>query len=91
MELGSVLLLIVKFSFLFVLVWLPWLAVCMLFFKLFYFFIFREEMNERFERAAAIAVFQGDIKLAISSLREGAAVSFNKKGSDSSSSKFTRT
>ncbi len=33
---------------------------------------FREEMNERYERAAAIAVFQGDIKLAISSLKEGA-------------------
>ena len=33
---------------------------------------FREAMNDRYERAAAVAVFQGDIKLAISSLKEGA-------------------
>lgn len=36
-------------------------------------------MSERFERAAAIAVFQGDLPQANSSLREG-AMSAAKKG-----------
>ena len=39
----------------------------------------REESSERFERAAAIAVFQGDLPRANSSLREG-AMSATKKG-----------
>ena len=34
----------------------------------------REEFNHRFERAAAIAVFQGNIRRAITSLKDGASV-----------------
>lgn len=35
-------------------------------------------MDERYERAAAIAVFRGDIKLAISCLKEGALTATRK-------------
>ena len=34
----------------------------------------REELNNRYERAAAIAVFQGNIRRAIPSLKDGASV-----------------
>lgn len=44
-----------------------------------YMCVYREEILERFERAAAIAVFQGNIIMANISLREG-AVSANSKG-----------
>ncbi len=43
----------------------------------------REEMNDRFERAAAIAVFRGNIKLAISTLRNGAATAVTKEDTSS--------
>ena len=36
--------------------------------------MYREEINEKFERAAAIAVFQGKLRRAIASLKNGAGV-----------------
>ena len=44
-------------------------------------FVFiRVEVNKEFERAAAIAVFHGDLSRAIALLKEGASVAGNSKG-----------
>lgn len=46
--------------------------------------IHREEMADCYERAAAIAVFQGNIRRGIASLKDGASVA--KRKGDSSKS-----
>ena len=42
----------------------------------------REEMNEQHERAASIAVFQGQVRRGIASLKEGADVAQQQKDSN---------
>jgi len=46
-----------------------------------YFYADREEMEENFERAAAIAVFHGHVRRAVSSLRDG-AVATSQRGDE---------
>ena len=46
-----------------------------------YFYTDREEMEENFERAAAIAVFHGHVRRAVSSLRDG-AVATSQRGDE---------
>ena len=38
-----------------------------------------EELNDRYERAAAIAVFQGNIRRGIAALKNGASVALKAK------------
>ena len=45
-----------------------------IFFLIFLWVWFREELAENYERAAAIAVFQGRIRRGIASLKDGAGV-----------------